>query len=378
MMESNSPGGQSGGVAGGDDEMKKKQEARRARSRSRTRTGLSSRVSFFESGAQDRNRKRSPSKSFDRTDSSLDISMEDSGSGKLEDSVFDQSEIDQLEREIILRRQRLSRREDEEERQRRPAVSLRRVVSPVRVESVAMASSSSFHSATHQVVNQQFATEVYISSWTERTAASSGGRSSDPAIKTPPTPPPRDVSQPPWRLARRSEPATTATTTPESSTPPFASPTTPTSAFTKYQEWRTRRLTSAESADQVAPWRKQQQQQSRREPGQPDTSPFGEVITLRRASATTTAATNNNESGEQQNSPSSSRKSSQLPPWYSEYRTASLSQTASRMEGFRVGGIKTHYDFHITQIKGMFRRPSSSSLRARTKLVWPGLKEKQG
>ncbi|EFX84656.1 hypothetical protein DAPPUDRAFT_99617 [Daphnia pulex] len=370
-MESNSPGGQSGGVAGGDEEMKKKQEARRARSRSRTRTGLSSRVSFFESGAQDRNRKRSPSKSFDRTDSSLDISMEDCGSGKLEDSVFDQSEIDQLEREIILRRQRLSRREDEEERQRRPAVSLRRVVSPVRVESVAMASSSSFHSATHQVVNQQFATEVYISSWTERTAASSGGRSSDPAIQTPPTPPPRDISQPPWRLARRSEPATTATT-PESSTPPFASPTTPTSAFTKYQEWRTRRLTSAESADQVAPWRKQQQ--SRREPGgQPaSTSPFGEVITLRRASATTTAATHN-ESGEQQNSPSSSRKSSQLPPWYSEYRTASLSQTASRMEGFRVGGIKTHYDFHITQIKGMFRRLSSSP-RARIKLVWPGLK----
>lgn len=356
--------------------MKKKQEARRARSRSRTRTGLSSRVNFFESGAQDRNRKRSPSKSFDRTDSSLDISMEDCGSGKLEDSVFDQSEIDQLEREIILRRQRLSRREDEEERQRRPAVSLRRVVSPVRVESVAMASSSSsFHSATHQVVNQQFATEVYISSWTERTAASSGARSSDPAIKTPPTPPPRDVSQPPWRLARRSEPATTTAATPESSsTPPFASPTTPTSAFTKYQEWRTRRLTSAESADQVAPWRKQQQQQSRREPGgQPDTSPFGEVITLRRASATTTtaAATNNNESGEQQNSPSSSRKSSQLPPWYSEYRTASLSQTASRMEGFRVGGIKTHYDFHITQIKGM---STSSFLRARTKLVWPGLK----
>jgi hypothetical protein len=376
MMESNSPGGQSGGVAGGDDEMKKKQEARRARSRSRTRTGLSSRVSFFESGAQDRNRKRSPSKSFDRTDSSLDISMEDSGSGKLEDSVFDQSEIDQLEREIILRRQRLSRREDEEERQRRPAVSLRRVVSPVRVESVAMASSSSFHSATHQVVNQQFATEVYISSWTERTAASSGGRSSDPAIKTPPTPPPRDVSQPPWRLARRSEPATTATTTPESSTPPFASPTTPTSAFTKYQEWRTRRLTSAESADQVAPWRKQQQQ-SRREPGQPDTSPFGEVITLRRASATTTAATNNNESGEQQNSPSSSRKSSQLPPWYSEYRTASLSQTASRMEGFRVGGIKTHYDFHITQIKGMsVVSPCAHKTRlARAKKI---RKEKQG
>lgn len=372
--------------------MKKKQEARRARSRSRTRTGLSSRVSFFESGAaqqQDRNRKRSPSKSFDRTDSSLDISMEDCGSGKLEDSVFDQSEIDQLEREIILRRQRLSRREDEEERQRRPAVSLRRVVSPVRVESVAMASSSSsFHSATHQVVNQQFATEVYISSWTERTAtASSGGRSSDPAIQTPPTPPPRDVSQPPWRLARRSEPATTtATATPESSTPPFASPTTPTSAFTKYQEWRTRRLTSAESAadnHQVAPWRKQQQR--RETDGQPaSTSPFGEVITLRRASATTTAvaAATNNESGEQQNSPSSSRKSSQLPPWYSEYRTASLSQTASRMEGFRVGGIKTHYDFHITQIKGMFRRLSSSSLRARTKLVWPGLKkirkEKQG
>jgi hypothetical protein len=213
-------------------------------------------------------------------------------------------------------------------------------VSPVRVESVALAS----HSTT-QVVNQQFATEVYISSWTERSAAT-GTRSTE--VIQPPTPPPRDVSQPPWRLARRSEPTTTTPDSRESSSP-FSSPTTPTSAFTKYQEWRTRRLTSVESAEQVAPWRKQQL--SRKETGpSTDASPFGEVITLRRT------VQSQNEAGQDQNqgnSPSSSRKNSQLPPWYSEYRTASLSQTASRMvEGFRVGGIKTHYDFHITQIKG--------------------------
>jgi hypothetical protein len=351
MMESNSPGGGGGGqcVAGDDEEKtKKKQEARRARSRSRTRSGLSSRVNFFESGAQDR--KRSPSKSYDRADSnSMDNhpSTEDDVM-KMEDSVFDQSEIDQLEREIILRRQRLSRREDEEERQRRPAVSLRRVVSPVRIESVASSSSSSsaFHGT--QVVNQQFATEVYISSWTER--SNSSARSNAEVVQTPPTPPPRDVSQPPWRLARRSEQTS-------SSESPFASPTTPTSAFTKYQEWRTRRLTSVESAEPVAPWRKQQLQ-SRKDT---ETShPFGEVVTLRRATRIDESVDKQQQQQQQQQqseSPSSSRKNSQLPPWYSEYRTASLSQTASRMvEGFRVGGIKTHYDFHITQIKGKLLR----------------------
>ncbi|KAI9551788.1 hypothetical protein GHT06_022124 [Daphnia sinensis] len=311
MMESNSPGQST------EDE-KQQRDARRARSRSRTRSGLSSRVSFFESGAQ--SRKRSTSQSFERmsTDHSVTI---DTGMS-MEDSVFDQAEVDQLEREITERRQRLSRRDDEEERQRRPAVSLRRVVSPVRVEPISP--------SPHQVVNQQFATEVYISSWTERTA----GRTSDAIqVASPPIPPPRDVSQPPWRLARRSEPTTPDSGSRES---PFPTPTTPTSAFTKYQEWRARRLTSAETAEPVVPWRKQQQ--ARKDTGQ--TSPFGEVLVLRRPS-------------QEAADPSASRKNSQLPPWYSEYRTASLSQTASRMvEGFRVGGIKTHYDFHITQIKG--------------------------
>ena len=346
MMESNSPGGGGGKCVAGDDEekTKKKQEARRARSRSRTRSGLSSRVNFFESGAQDR--KRSPSKSYDRTDSdSMDHPSTENDVMKMEDSVFDQSEIDQLEREIILRRQRLTRREDEEERQRRPAVWLRRVVSPVRIESVASSSSSSsaFHGTT-QVVNQQFATEVYISSWTERSNNSSARSTNTEVVQTPPTPPPRDVSQPPWRLARRSEQTS-------SSESPFASPTTPTSAFTKYQEWRTRRLTSVESSEPVlAPWRKQQLQ-SRQDT---DTShPFGQVVTLRRATRMDESV--DKQQQQQSESPSSSRKNSQLPPWYSEYRTASsLSQTASRMvQGFRVGGIKTHYDFHITQIKGI-------------------------
>jgi hypothetical protein len=221
-------------------------------------------------------------------------------------------------------------------------------VSPVRIESVASSSSSSsaFHGT--QVVNQQFATEVYISSWTER--SNSSARSNAEVVQTPPTPPPRDVSQPPWRLARRSEQTS-------SSESPFASPTTPTSAFTKYQEWRTRRLTSVESAEPVAPWRKQQLQ-SRKDT---ETShPFGEVVTLRRATRIDESVDKQQQQQQQQQqseSPSSSRKNSQLPPWYSEYRTASLSQTASRMvEGFRVGGIKTHYDFHITQIKGKLLR----------------------
>lgn len=312
-MESNSPGHST------EDE-KKQQDARRARSRSRTRSGLSSRVNFFESGAQ--SRMRSTSQSFERMGTNNCVTIDTGVS--MEDSVFDQSEVDQLEREITERRQRLSRRDDEEERQRRPAVSLRRVVSPVRVEPISP--------SLHQVVNQQFATEVYISSWTERTA----GRTPDAIqVASPPIPPPRDVSQPPWRLARRSEPMTPDSSSRES---PFPTPTTPTSAFTKYQEWRARRLTSAETAEPVVPWRKQQQ--ARKDTAQTGTSPFGDVLVLRRPSQ---------EIADQ----SASRKNSQLPPWYSEYRTASLSQTASRMvEGFRVGGIKTHYDFHITQIKG--------------------------
>ncbi len=44
------------------------------------------------------------------------------------------------------------------------------------------------------------------------------------------------------------------------------------------------------------------------------------------------------------------RKSSQ-PEWYSEYRTSTLSQTASRLEQLR-GHVTSHYDFHIAEIKG--------------------------
>ena len=296
MMESNSPG---------QSPRDEKRDARRERSRSRTRSGLSSKLNFFEYSAQCR--KQSPSHSFERTEShettfKMDIPA-------VEDSVFNQSEVDQLEREITERRQRLSRRDDDEERQRRPAVALRRVVSPVRVEVVC---------PPHQ---QQFATEVYISSWTERV------RSPDPVQHSPPTPPPRDV-QPPWRLARRSEP-----TTPAQHTSPFQAPTTPASALSKYQEWRARRLTSVESPEQIAPWRKQQIQRRTSKDGRSESPLEGR------------------RSFEIESPPSNVRKGSQ-PQWYSEFRTASFTQTASRMDAFRVGGVKTHYDFHIAEIKG--------------------------
>lgn len=304
MMESNSPG----------QPAKDQKEGRRERSRSRTRSGLSSRLNFFEYGAQQR--QRSPEKP---------VEMDISSSG-LEDSVFDQSEVDQLEREIDERRQRLSRRDDQE---RRPAVSLRRVVSPVRIESVGPS-------------QPQFATEVYISSWTERV------RSPEP--KSPPTPPPRDI-QPPWRLARRSETVPIPGNDPQTS--PFPTPTTPASALSKYQEWRARRLTSVESPEQVAPWRKQRLASRDSKDGL-YSSPES-----RRSS----------ESG-WSSPPSNVRKSSQ-PQWYSEFRTASLSQTASRMDALRTGGIKTHYDFHIAEIKGETGIPEGFLVMTHSAYLFP-------
>ncbi len=298
-MESNSPG-----RSPRDD---KREAARRERSRSRTRTGLTTKVNFFEFGAQIRDNSLSLS-STERTSESHETTVL-VDLPAVEDSVFDQSEVDALEREIMERRHRLSRRDDDE-RQRRPAVALRRVVSPVRVE---VASPS-----------QQFATEVYISSWTERV------RSPDPVQASPPTPPPRQDVQPPWRLARRSEPAT-----PAPHTSPFQSPTTPASALSKYQEWRARRLTSVESPEQIAPWRKQQIQRRTSKESGPESPP----------------SRDGRRHVEIESQPSNVRKGSQ-PQWYSEFRTASFTQTASRMDAFRVGGVKTHYDFHIAEIKG--------------------------
>lgn len=289
MMESNSPGQ--------PPAKDQKKDGRRERSRSRTRSGLSSRLNFFENAGQSRQ------KSPDRTDVVSTVAMKIGG---FNDSVFDQSEVDQLEREIDERRHRLSRRDDEN----RTAVALRRVLSPVRVESAGPSQ------------QQQFATEVYISSWTERV------RSPEPT-SSPPTPPPRDI-QPPWRIARRSEPTPIPSHDPHTS--PFPTCTTPTSALTKYQEWRARRLTSVESPEQVAPWRRQRLASKEGRLDSPDS---------RRSS----------ESAGWASPPSHLRKQSQ-PLWYSEFRTASLSQTASRMDALRTGGINTHYDFHISQIKG--------------------------
>ena len=291
-MESNSPGHQ-----------------RRDRSRSRTRSGLSSRVNFFEQ-----------------------VQQSTSSHSVGDDSVFDQSQVDQLEREIHERRQRTSRASVADD-QRRPSVTLRRIASP---------------SVGDGPSQPLYATEVYISSWTERV------RSPDPVL--PPTPPQRSKDvQPPWRLGRRSEPRT-----PEEeevqrpSPPPFsADVTTPSSALSKYQEWRARRLTSVETEVQVAPWRRQQMERrvNQSQDKQPDSSGdsrWPPWVT----------------------SPSSvkRRASSNQPQWYSEFRTASLSQTAMKMDAFRPGGIQTHYDFHIAEIKG--RLSSFVSVFLFFSLIW--------
>lgn len=312
-MESNSPG-----RSPRDDD---RHSARRERSRSRTR--MTSRVNFFEFGAAQQARQNSPSPKRRPSDMSTSIVMDIPI--QLEDSVFDQSEVDQLEREISERRQRLSRDQDE----RRPAVALRRVVSPVRVEPV-------------RPPRKQFATEVYISSWSERVSQS-------PDRASPPTPPPRADVQPPWRLARRSEPAKSSTSAPpptptfaDDSNPssPFPVVTTPASALSKYQEWRARRLTSVESPEhQIAPWRRQQQQRRASREGSSSPSDAGSLSPRRPFEPEFLIP------------PSNVRKASQ-PQWYTEFQAASFTQTSARMDAFRSGVIKTHYDFHIAEIKG--------------------------
>lgn len=203
------------------------------RDRSRSRSRLSSRVTFFESVWR-----QSPEKSA------------------AEEPVFDRSQVELLERELVDKRERLPRQETS-----RPV--LRRVVSPVR----SAAPSDG----------------VTVRSW------------SDVAVE-----------QPPWRLARRSEPAIASAT--------------PTEALSKYEEWRARRLTD-EADRQVAPWRKQ--------------------AAVRKSSEALDARDE-----------APARRASHQPQWYSEFRAHSIKETAERLMTSAASANNTYYDFHITQIKG--------------------------
>ena len=124
----------------------------------------------------------------------------------------------------------------------------------------------------------------------------------------------------PWRMGLR--PVSRRDETDEVCIAP-AHPT-PTSALSKYQEWRHRRLSSrsqttsdAAPAASVAPWR------------------------IRRATT--------DGSGQHSVPEAAGVRRTSQPVWYSEYCGASLASTASRM----ATDFQTHYDFHIAIIKGL-------------------------
>ncbi len=218
----------------------------------RGRSGLSSRLNFFE------NLSTSGSSSSNATE------------------VFDQSSVEELERQMRARREQQSKEVEPQPQ----VVTLRRVLSPVR--------------------SPNYVSEVFVSSWTERV------QSSEPDI------------QPPWRRARLSEP--------EHPSSPFLGPPSPNDALNKYQEWRARRFTTADpsSFSAEAPWRRRTPSERSDHSGSSSSHSF-----------------------------KSSSKASQQPQWYSEFRTASMTQAAASLESYRTG-FNTHYDYHIAIIKGIY------------------------
>lgn len=149
---------------------------------------------------------------------------------------------------------------------------------------------------------EQYTNEVFVTSWTDR-------------VQSPP--PSSEVVHPPWRLARRSEP---------SEIPSSISAPTPASALTKYQEWRARKLSSATTDSSVdIPWRR------KRNPSELSIESDKSVSSSGSSARTSTT---------------------QQPQWYSEFRTASMTQVAKRLESYQTG-LNTHYDFHIAEIKGI-------------------------
>lgn len=214
--------------------------------------------------------------------------------------AFDQASVDELERQMRERRREMMAASQQSDH--RPMVTLRSVTSPAK-------------SPTEQ---QSYTSEVFVSSWTDR-------------VKSP-SPQGDPVVHPPWRLARRSEPSSS----PEPSS--FGVPTSPTLALNKYQEWRARRLTDSSAPDTSVPWRRQAQRSNTSD------SVFDFQRSRQSSESELSVSSGSNFS-------ISSRKFSQ-PQWYSEFRTASNTQAATRLDTFRPA-INTHYDYHISQIKGI-------------------------
>ena len=260
---------------------------KRERSRSRGRSSLSSRVNFFEQWTTG----QSPSADWNHHQQE-----------RVASEVFDQSSVDQLERQMEERRREMMAQPDV-----RQVVTLRSVTSPVR--------------SPPPTSPQSYTTEVFLSSWGDRVQS----------------PDPQDA-QPPWRLARRSEPSSS-----ETHGSSFGVPTSPTLALTKYQEWRARRFTDTTPPEPSVPWRKHPAQRS---------STSDAVLDFR-----TQRSRQPSESELSVSSSSSLSSSRRGPPhhqpqWYSDFRTASMTQAATRLDTFRAG-VNTHYDFHISQIKGI-------------------------
>ena len=360
-MDSNSPGkppaAQVAGQMSRDERAKSGDDGgRRARSRSRTRSGLSSRVTFFEQVWRGRN--RSPS---------VEKTPADSASGQ-----SNELNVDKLEKQIEERRRRLTVSPDVV-----PTHQLRHVASPVRDASKSSKSS-----------------EVMVAAWTERvrspvrdlsqSVAGSPAREVDdpPAGDLSPTKSP--VDEVPWRMKRtcstQSDPANSATDGDSSAVEgrvrasEFGTVPPPSSSLSKYQESkrRSKRPTndpsrtscsgpnSGASVDQesgirqppdgppaddlIVPWRKRTAVESKRGHATTRTTPDESKEAAPRRASDHSQPTGGDRWG------GVLRKSSQ-PEWYSEYRTSTLSQTASRLEQLR-GHITSHYDFHIAEIKG--------------------------